>query len=287
MGGLEPADPTTRVFVHALRDFGLVDGRNIVIERRSAEGQPSRFPALMREMVKLDVEVIVTFGSPGVKAALDATDRIPIVGLIDNILETGFIGTLDKPGHNLTGVSENFPELDGKRLQLLKEAAPSIKRVAVLGYRANTNQRARWRATFEAAAHTLGMEVIWLDVDAPDDLNPAFAVIGRERVDALYAAGTHVNYANATRIADFALRLGLPSFGFPRAGMLLTYEADFDEMVARAAGMVKKLLDGAKPGDLPFEQPTKFELAINTRTAKALGLAIPKAMLQQANVLIE
>ena len=287
MAGNDPADSTTRVFVHTLRDLGLVDGRNVAIERRSTEGRPDRMPALMREMVKLDVAVIVTFGSPGVRAALDATDRVPIVGVVDNVIETGFIDTLARPGRNLTGVGENFPELDGKRLQLLRQAAPSISRVAVLGYRASTSPSARSRTNFEAAAHTQGIDVSWHGVDAPEDLDPAFAAIVQERADALYVAGTHVNYANAKRIADFALAQHLPSFGFPQAGMLMTYEADFDEMVARAAAMVKKILDGAKPGDLPFEQSTKFELVINTRTAKALGLVIPNAMLQQANALIE
>jgi putative ABC transport system substrate-binding protein len=187
----------------------------------------------------------------------------------------------------LHGHQWNFPELAGKRLQLLKEVAPSITRVAVLGYRPLPGQSAKLRAAFEAAARTMGMDVLWIGVDAPEDVEGAFATILGERVQAVYANGTQVNYANAQRIADFALTHGLPSFGFPKEGMLMTYEADFDEMLRRAALLVKKILAGAKPADLPFEQPTKFELVINTRTAKALGLTIPTSMLQRADVLIE
>jgi putative ABC transport system substrate-binding protein len=275
------------VFVQALRDLGLVNGHNVLIEPRSVEGRPDRMPALMQEMVNLDVDVIVTFGSPGVRAALRATDRIAIVGLIDNISDTGLIDTLAKPGHNFTGISENFPELDGKRLQMLKEAAPSITRVAVLGYRLFPGQSLKSRAAFEAAARTMGIDVLWIGVDAPEDIEAAFATILRERVQAVYANGTHVNYANAKRIANFTLQHGLPSFGFPKEGMLMTYEANFDEMLRRAALLVKKILQGVKPADLPFEQPTKFELVINTRTAKALGLTISTSMLQRADALIE
>ena len=247
----------------------------VIIERRSAEGRPDRFPALMQQVVELDVDVIVTFGRPGVTADLRATQRIPIVGIVDNVLDAGLADSLARPGRNLTGVSENYPELEGKRLQLLKEAAPSISRVAVIGYRSLPVTTPQSRVELEAAARGMRIDVVWFGVDAPEELEAAYAAILRERADAVYALGTHVNFVSAKRIADFTLKQRLPSFGFPREGMLMTYEADLEETLRRVAALVKKILDGAKPADLPFEQPTKFDLIINLKTAKALGLTIP------------
>jgi putative ABC transport system substrate-binding protein len=285
--GPNPVDVYVRSFMHGLRDVGLVDGRNIVVERRSTEGRIDRLPALMQEMVGLGVEVIVAVGGPAVWAAHRATDRIAIVGLVDEVLDMGLIDSLARPGHNLTGIGESDVVLHGKRLQLLKEAAPSISRVAVICYHQGPNDRGDWRRQLDAAARAQGIEVSWHGVDAPEEFEAVFATIIRTRVDAIYATATHVNDANAKLIADFALKHRLPSFGFPDKGMLLSYDSDERETLRRAAVFVKKILEGAKPGDLPFEQPTKFELVINLKTAKELGLTIPLSMRSRANELIK
>lgn len=285
--GPNPVDLYVRAFVHGLRDLGLVDGRNIVLERRSTEGRIDRLPMLMQEMVGLGVDVIVTVGGPAVWAAHRATDRIAIVGLVDEILDMGLIDSLARPGHNLTGIGESDVVLHGKRLQLLREAAPSISRVAVITYHQGPNDRGDWRRKLDAAARAQKLEVSWHGVDAPEEFEAAFATIVRTRANAIYATATHVNDANAKLIADFALKQRLPSFGFPDEGMLLSYGSDGRESLRRAAVFVKKILEGAKPGDLPFEQPTKFELVINLRTAKELGLTIPLSMRSRAHELIE
>lgn len=285
--GPNPADPYVRAFVHALRDLGLVDGRNIIVERRSTGGRIDRLPVLMQDVVGLGVDVIVTVGGPAVWAAHRATDRIAIVGLVDEVLDLGIIDSLGRPGHNLTGIGESDVALHGKRLQLLKEAAPTISQVAVITYNQGPNDRGDWRRQLESAARALRLEVLWLGVDGPEAFEAAFATIVRTRADAIYATATHVNDANAKLIADFAIKHRLPSFGFPEEGMLLSYDSNEEESLRRAAVFVKKILEGAKPGELPFEQPTKFELVINLGTAKALGLAIPRSMRSRANRLIE
>jgi putative ABC transport system substrate-binding protein len=288
MAGADPPNIRARAFVHGLRDLGLVEGRNIIIERRSAEARgPERLAALMQEVVGLGVAVIVTTGSPGSRAAQNATDRIPIVGVVDNALETGLVASLARPGRNFTGIGDNSAAMDGKRLQILKQAAPAISRVAAITYHPLPGPRPKWRIDMDAAARSMGLNVLWLGVNVPEDFEAAFATIVRERADALYVFSTHVNYAQQPRIADFALKHRLPSVGFPETGMLLSYEADFNDMMRRAAGYVKKILDGAKPADLPFEQPTKYALVINMKTARALGLTIPQSLLARADDLIE
>jgi putative ABC transport system substrate-binding protein len=261
-----------------------VDGRNITIERRSTEGNPERMPALMREVVALGVDVIVTTAGAD---AQRATDRIPIVAAVDSVLDKALIASLARPGRNLTGIGENNPAIYGKQLQLLKEAVPAIARVAVLAYRPGSGQRDQWRTEMETAARELRVTLLWIAADTPRELDAAFATIVRERADALYALGNHVNYANRQQIADFALKQRLPSFGFPEEGMLMLYEADFLEVLRRLAVYVKRILDGTKPSDLPFEQPKKYSLTINVRTAKALGLTIPKELLLRADEVIQ
>jgi putative ABC transport system substrate-binding protein len=285
--GPDPIDPGVRAFVHELRDLGLIDGRNIIVERRSTEGRIDRLPGLMQEMVGLRVDVIVTIGGPAVWAAHRATDRIAIVGLVDEVLDMGLIDSLARPGHNLTGIGESDVALHGKRLQLLKEAAPSISRVAVISYTQGPNDRGDWRRQLDAAARELRLDVLWVAVDSPEEFEAAFATIIRSRASALYATATHVNDTNAALIADFALKHRLPSFGFPDKGMLLGYDSDERESLRRAAAFVKKILAGAKPGEIPFEQPTTFELVINLKTARVLGLTIPRSMRSRAHELIE
>ena len=183
----------------------------------------------MQEVVGLGVDVIVTVGTPGVRAAQSATDRIPIVGLVANVVDAGLIDSLARPGRNLTGFGTDNPGMYGKQLQLLKEAAPAIKRVAIIGYRASPGPHAASRVATEAAARALNLELLWLGVDALEDFEPAFATIVRERVDAIYALGTIINFKHAPRIADFALKQRLPSIGFAEAGMLMDYGADIED----------------------------------------------------------
>ena len=284
--GPDPIDPFLRAFVHGLRDLGLVDGGNIVIERRSTEGRVERAQVIMRELVEQGVDVIVTVGGPAVLAAHRATDRIAIVGLVDDVLDMGLIDSLARPGHNLTGIGESDSMLHGKRLEMLKEAAPQTSRVAVICYRQGPNDRGDWRRQLDASARTMQLEVLWLDVDIPEQFEAAFATVLRERADALYVTATHVNDTHARRIAEFAVAHRLPSFGFADEGMLLGYWSDYNGVSRRAAAYVKKILEGARPGDLPFEQPTRFELAINLKTAQALGLVMPPTLLLRADVLI-
>lgn len=285
--GPEPADAELRAFLRGLRQQGLVDGRNVVVLRRTSGGVVDTIPAIMKELVAQDVDVIVTSGGPAVWAAHRATDRIAIVGIIDDVLDTGLLDSLARPGHNLTGVGESDPGLHGKRLQLLKEAAPSISRLASICYRQGPNDRGAWRRALDAAGRELKVEVTWVDVDAPDEFDAAFQTILARRADAMYATPTHVNSAHAARLARFALDHRMPSMGFPEAGMLLGYWCDDDESLTRAAAQVRKILGGARPGDLPFEQPSKFALVLNRKTARALGLAIPRSLATIATEIID
>jgi putative ABC transport system substrate-binding protein len=287
MAGADPVHPYARAFIHALRDLGLVDGRNIVLVRRSSEGHPDRLPELMEEVVRSGVDVIVTTGPAGIRAAQRATDRIAIVAVVSNALDTGVINSLARPGKNVTGIGSDTPEIAGKELQLLKESAPAISRVAVVASSPPAGPLERWRVEMDAAARALGVQLLWLAADKPEDLDAAFATIVSERADALYAVGNHVNYAQRQRIADFALKQRLPSVGFAEEGMLLSYEDDLADNLRRAAGYVKKILDGTRPADLPFEQPEKYTLTINLKTAKALGLTIPQSLRSRADEVIE
>jgi putative ABC transport system substrate-binding protein len=284
--GPDPADAYVRAFVHGLRDLGLVDGRDVIIERRTTEGRVDRAPALMQEAIKLGVDVIVTSGGPAVWAAHRATDHIAIVGLVDDVLDMGILDSLARPGHNVTGIGECDPALHGKRLQMMREVAPSISHIAVICYSQGPNDRGQWRRDLHAAGRTMGLQTLWLEVNTIEQFDAAFAKIVRERVDAIYATATHVNDVNAGLIADFALKRRLPSFGFAENGMLFSYWADYKEVNRRAAVIVKKILDGAKPGELPFEQPTRFELVINLKTARAIGVSIPQSLLLRATQVI-
>jgi putative ABC transport system substrate-binding protein len=287
MAGPDPSDSSVRAFVHSLRDLGLVDGRNIVIERRSAEGLgPERMSVLMQEMVSLGVDAIVTTGT-GVGAAQRITDQIAIVGMVDTILDTGLVDSLARPGRNVTGIGVNSGAGYGKELQLLKEAAPAVSRVAVLASSPSPGRRESWRVEVDAAIRSMRMDSLWPVVDAAEDIDAAFTAIRRERADALDVMPNHINYAHRRRITQFALQQRLPSIGFPEDGMLLDYSADTEEVMRRIAAQVKKILGGAKPGDLPFEQPTKFLLTLNLKTAKALGLTIPQTLLLRADKVIQ
>ena len=277
-----------RQFVDAMREQGLVDGRNIIIERRSGERQPE-LAAVMEELVARDVDVIVTFG-PAVPVAQRATDRIPIVALVDEALDAGLIASLARPGSNMTGFGGNFPGLLGKDLQLLKEAIPRISRVAVVattGFRDSS----RRRGELDAAGSSMKLDLRWVTVDTPAEFESAFATMVRERADAVFVTGTALNYAHLRRIADLAMTHRMPSFfeqrEFAEYGGLLTYGWSAVEVHRQAAAYVRKILDGAKPADLPWGQPTNLELVINLRTAKVLGLTIPKELLLRADEVIQ
>jgi ABC-type uncharacterized transport system substrate-binding protein len=295
MAGPDPASPSARRFVHGLRDLGLVDGRDIVIERRSAQGRPERLPVLMRELVAQRVDVIVTSG-PGVQQAHRATATIPIVGLIDAPDSIGLTVNLGQPSRNITGVATAAnPAIHGKRLQLLKETAPRAVRVALIDYKyvdeRKTPATHLRRGAIEAAARKLGLTLIApAGVDRLQDLEPAFAAIARERADALFAMDNAVTFEHRRLLIALAARQNLPAIYATReyaaSGGLMSYGSG-DDMWARLAVYVGKILRGAQPGDLPFEQPTKYELVINMKTARSLGLTIPQAMLLQADEVMQ
>jgi putative ABC transport system substrate-binding protein len=280
-----------RAFVEGLRNLGFVEGRNIMIERRSAEGRYERLPSLMQELLALHVDVIVTIG-PSMLAARQATATIPIVAVgEDELVEIGAAASLARPGKNLTGLSSDAGLAgNAKRLQLLKEAAPKTSRVAFLGPNRRPSDR-RWRPETEAAAHALGLTIFSIGVDAPEEFEAAFAAIVKDRADALFVDGTAVNFAHVHSITEFAARLRLPAiYQFregPEAGGLMSYASNLADLFRRAAAFVDKILKGAKPGDLPIEQPTKFELVINLKAARGLNLAIPQSLLLRADEVIQ
>jgi putative ABC transport system substrate-binding protein len=274
MAGPEPVHPAARAFVRALRALGYVEGQNVVLERRSAEGHFERFGDILRELVELKVDVIVTAANPAAREALRATTTVPIVmGVSVDPVGEGFVRSLARPGGNVTGLTRDVgPELYGKQLELLKEALPKITRVAVLG------SRFEWESprgqSLRAAATALGLTLLHAE-SAPNDHAHAFAVIARERPEALFVVTDPDLHADRRRIVDFATRSRLPMVGwnrdFTEAGGLMSYGVDGADLFRRAAGYVDRILKGAKPADLPVEQPTKFELAVNLKTAKTFS----------------
>jgi len=291
MAGSEPVNRLARTFVHRLRELGFVEGRNIVIDRRSAEGRFERMPAIMRELVISGVDVIFTTDP---EAAGRATKSIPIVALFDNPVYEGLIANLARPEGNITGVgSESDPAINGKRLQLLKEIAPKTIRIAWIAQSRNPEKATMpyFRPETQAAIRALGITVTAVDVDTVEQFEPAFAALARDRPDGLIVSDSSVNYTHPRLIADFAARQKIPAVYYRReyaeAGGLVSYGANFDDQFRRAADLVDKILKGAKPGDLPFELPTKLELVINLRAAKALGITVPQSLLLRADELIE
>jgi len=299
--GTLPTSPYDEVFRQGLREVGYVEGQNIVIERRYSEGKVERLADLAAELVRLKVDVIVvdTCGAP-LNAASQATSTIPIVvaACNDDLVATGLISSLARPGGNITGLSELTPELGAKRLELLKEAVPKVRRVAVLW---NPTYSERFSASFRfwssdwtemrAAAQVLGMTLQSVEVRGPDDFDAAFSAMSRERADALIAFSDPLIVFHGRRITDLAAKNRLPAVYASRevvdAGGLMSYGASSTDMFQRAAVYVGKILKGAKPADLPMEQPTKFELVINFKTAKALGLTIPRSLLLRADQVIQ
>jgi putative ABC transport system substrate-binding protein len=277
-------------FRSGLRELGYVEGRTLLIEWRWADGRADRYPALASELVQAKVDLIVTSGTPAALAAKQATASIPIVMTISAFPEkVGLVESLAHPGGNITGLSHASPEVSGKRLQLLKQLAPKTVRIVVLGDAASTIDVLAFRES-QAAAVALGIELQRVDARMPDDHAAAFAAVTASRADAMYVIGNPANFKNRQAIADFALRSRLPSGyeerAFALAGGLLSYAASYPDLYFRAATYVDKILKGAKPGELPIQHPTKFELVINLKTATTLGLTIPPSLLLQADEVI-
>jgi putative tryptophan/tyrosine transport system substrate-binding protein len=278
-------------FREGLRDLGYVEGQNIWIEYRWAEGSYDRFPALVAELLALRVDVIVTAGTPAALAVEKATTSIPLVMVaVGDPVGTGLVASLGRPGGNVTGLSSIAPELEGKRLELLREVLPKISRVAVLWNPANAYQIGSEKEV-QAAAKVLHISIISLPVRNLEELGNAFAVIPKGHVDAVVVLADRVFLHNRERIADFALTNRLPGMNAYRelveAGGLMSFGPSYAVMHRQAATYVDKILKGAKAGDLPIEQPAKFELVINLRTAKILGLTIPQSVLLRADEVIQ
>ena len=292
----EPARESSRseAIRVALRELGYVEGQNIAIEYRYADGKPDRFPDLAAELVRLKVDIIVAAGgSVIVQAAKNATKTIPIVmmgGGLDPV-EAGLVESLARPGGNVTGLTLLSGELGGKRLELLKEAVPKLSRVAVLHDPANPPTVREVKEVLPVPARALGLTIRSWEVRAADEFEQVFAAITKWRPDGLYVPGAPLMAANQKRIADLALKSRLPSVygngGLVEAGGLMSYGADIADSYKRVAYYVDKILKGAKPADLPVEQPMKFEFVINLQTAKKIGLKIPPELLARASKLIK
>jgi len=277
-------------FLQGLRDLGYVEGENLIIERRDAEGQLERLPELAAQLVGLKVDVMVTWSVPGTSAAQRATSTIPIVmAEAGDPVRTGLVASLARPGGNVTGLSTMSSDIAGKQLQLLKEAAPQISRVAVL-YNPTFPASVLGMREAQAAGPALGLAILSMEVRTSDELEDQFAVMTSVHVDALLTLGDPFVSTHHRRILDFAAKSQLPASyrwrEFVEAGGLMSYGPSLRDFFRRAATYVHKILQGAKPADLPVEQPTKFELVINLKTAQALGLTIPSTLLFQADEVI-
>jgi putative ABC transport system substrate-binding protein len=290
----EPSHPIARAFVQELRALGYAEGHNLVLERRSAEGIPERHPTIMAELVRLPVDVIVTAGDLLTRAAQQATSAIPIVMVsVTDPVARGYVASLARPGGNITGVTDATDyRIEGKRLELLKEAAPGISRVAVV------HQTPRLAPAFakaykevQAAAQALGVTLLPTVVERPEQLADTLAAISRERADGLLDGDTAWNFAHRHRLVELAAKARLPAmYAFREsveAGGLMSYGTSLADLFRRAADYVDKILKGARPADLPVEQPTKFDLLINLKTARALGLSIPQNLLLRADEVIQ
>ena len=285
--------PPFESFRQGLQDLGYVEGRNILIEYRFTEGRQERFPDLAAELVRLKADVIVTWGTPAAKAAQNASGTVPVVMAASaNPITAGLVSSLARPGGNITGLAAHNPELEGKRMELLKEVVPRLARVALLG-RPSDTLYPLWLAEARSSARSLRVQLgpVELSNYTETDLNGAFARMTREHADALIVAPDTVAVLWRMQIAALAAKHRLPAIYLHtehvHAGGLMAYGPNYHDLFRRAAVYVDKILKGAKPADLPVEQPTKFELVINLRTAKALGLTIPRVLLLRADRLIE
>jgi putative tryptophan/tyrosine transport system substrate-binding protein len=276
-------------FVRRLRELGWIEGHTVAIEYRWAEGRPERFAEIATEFVRLKVDVIVTLGG-AVLAAKQATSVIPIVfAAAGDPVGGGLVASLARPGGNITGLSVQAPDLAGKRLELLREIFPDVRRLAIIGnveYAATVLEMGE----AQAAARTLGLEVVRSEIRRAEDIAPAFEAL-KGGADALYVVADLLVNTNRARIHTLAMSARLPAIYNAKehveAGGLMSYGPNFPDLYRRAAEYVDKILRGAKPGDIPVEQPTKFELVVNLTTAKALGLTVPPALPARADEVIE
>ena len=278
-------------FHQGLRALGYVEGTSIVIEFRFAEGKLARVPALAAELVSLNVDVIVTGGATDTRAAREATKTIPIVMAQDNDpVAGGHVASLARPGGNVTGLSTLAPEISGKQLELLKEIVPKLSRVAVIGTSTNSGNAEKLKEV-DLAAGALKVKPQHLDILDPKDIDAAFRAASKGRADAVLVLGTPILTLQRRQVVDLAAKHRLPAIysrpEFVEAGGLMAYGVSFIDLFRRAATYVDKILKGAKPADLPVEQPTKFEFIINLKAAKQIGLTIPPNVLVRADKVIK
>jgi len=294
---LSRSDPTfgrlRDAFRQGLREHGYTEGQTLTIEWRFAEGRLEQLPELAAELVRLKVDLIFAETTPAARAAKQATTTIPIVfNPIADAVGEGFVASLARPGGNVTGLTQAAPELSGKRLELLKETVPGMTRVGLLSHPGVPSEAAvkSMLVQTEAAARALRVQLKYLQAHGPNDFARALAAMSRERVDGLILIPSPMFLSERRRIVDLAAKNRLPAMfyfrEFAEAGGLMSYGPDLPKLWRSAAAYVDKILKGAKPADLPVEQPTKFELVINMKTAKALGLTIPQTLLQRADEVI-
>jgi putative tryptophan/tyrosine transport system substrate-binding protein len=285
-----PASARIEAFRQGLRDLGYIEGQNLIIEYRYAEGKLDRLPELAAELVRLKVDAIFVTSTSAVQAAKKATTTVPIVSVSGDPVGLGLVASLARPGGNVTGLANLTSELAGKRLELLKEVLPSVSRVAVLWNPVASSSALRMRET-EAAAPSLGIKLQPVEVREANDFERAFSALKRERADALFPLRSPFISNHVKRIVELAAKNRVPGMydasEFPEAGGLMSYGTMLPDLDRRAAVYVDKILKGAKPVDLPVEQPTKFELVINLKTAKQIGLTIPPNVLARANRVIK
>src|SRR5258705_1173657 len=288
-----PASNNSRqeVIVRMLRDLGYVGGKNIAFEYRYADNRLDRFPALADELVRLKVDVLLTPGTPGALALKSATKTIPIVFAdVTDPVAAGLVGSLARPGGNITGFSSIEALLAGKRLELLKEAVPKISRVAVLWNPHDPSSAQQWKES-QLAARELGLQLHSMEVSSADQFESAFKEANQVRNSALVVVSSALAFSNQKRLADLAIKNRLPAIytrgDFVDSGGLISYGPDQTERYRRVAAMIDKILKGTKPADIPVEQPTKFDLMINLKTAKQIGLTIPPNVLVRADKVIK
>ncbi|HET9855021.1 MAG TPA: ABC transporter substrate-binding protein [Methylomirabilota bacterium] len=284
--------PQSEGLRHGLRERGYVEGQNIVLEYRWAQGRFERLPGLAAELAELKPAVIVAFVTQASLAAKKATSTIPIVMVaVGDPVAAGLVASLTRPGGNVTGNSSNSVEVAGKSIEVLREVAPERRRVAILWNPANAVFQTQMRKESEAASRRLGLQARVVAASDAGTIDKAFQAVTRERTEALVILADPVFIAERARVAALAAKGRLPTVGglreYADAGGLVAYGPNFYELYRGAAAYVDRILKGAKPGDLPVEQPTKFELVINLKTAKAIGLTVPPSLLQRADQLIE
>jgi ABC-type uncharacterized transport system substrate-binding protein len=292
IGVLWPNPPATFEFVRqGLRELGYIEGQSIRFEFRGAEGKLDQLPELARELVGIPVDVIVSLAPPATVAARNATQTIPIVFVaIGEPVASGLVDSLARPGANLTGTTRMLPEMSAKHVELLKAAAPSLSKLAVLWNPINTSHRPALQAV-EAVALSLSVQVRPLEVREPAELDGVFAVIAGDRADGVLFIADPVFFINLKRMAEFVASSRLPAIAnfieFPKLGGLMGYAPSIPDEFRRAAGHIDKILKGAKPADLPVELPTKFQLVINLKAAKAFGIDLPPSLLVRADEVID